>query len=67
MINFLPNPVACVTPLGNAIIWYITTNSFLENDEVTVILCDSGAVKHMTTADIKIWHNETYGIKKQQQ
>jgi len=58
------NPVPCVTPLGDAYIWYIKSNGFLENDEVACILLDSGQVRHFTTDQIKIWHNETYGIKK---
>jgi hypothetical protein len=60
----LKNPISCVTPLGNAYIWYVKSNGFLENDEVTCILTESGQVRHFTTDQIKIWHNETYGIKK---
>jgi len=60
----LKNPISCVTPLGNAYIWYVKSNGFLENDEVTCILIESGQVRHFTTDQIKIWHNETYGIKK---
>ena len=60
-----PNhPTPCVTPLGDGYVWYIKSNGFLENDEITVILCNSGEVKHFTTDQIKIWHNETYKIKK---
>jgi len=58
------NPIPCVTPLGDAYIWYVKSNGFLENDEVTCILLATGQVKHFTTDQIKIWHNETYGIKK---
>lgn len=58
------NLTPCVTPLGDAYVWYITPNGFLENDEVTCILLDSGKVRHFTTDQIKIWHNETYEIKK---
>lgn len=57
-------PVPCVTPLGDAYVWYIKTNGIVENDEVTVILKDSGEVRHMTTKQIKIFANETYEIKK---
>ncbi len=58
------NPTPCTTPLGDAYIFYIKTNGLNENDEVTVILMDGGEVRHMTTKQIKIWHNETYEIKK---
>lgn len=57
--------VPCVTPLGDGYVWYIKSNGFMENDEVTVILCNGGEVKHFTTEQIRIWHNGTYGIKKQ--
>lgn len=64
MIVFPPNPIPCVTPLGDGIILYITPNGHLENDEVTVVLLDGGHIKHFTTAFVKVWHNETYEIKK---
>lgn len=57
--------VPCVTPLGDGYVWYIKSNGFMENDEVAVILCNGGEVKHFTTEQIRIWHNGTYGIKKQ--
>lgn len=59
------NPIPCVTPLGDAYVWYVKTNGFLENDEVTCILLDGGAVRHFTTDQIKIYNNLTYEIKKQ--
>ena len=58
------NPTPCVTPLGDGYVWYIKSNGFMENDEVTVILSDGGEVKHFLTSQIKIWHNSTYGIDK---
>ena len=64
MIYEPTHPIPCITPLGDGIVWYIKTNGFLENDEVTVILNDSGIVRHFTTNQINIWHNETYKIKK---
>jgi len=64
MICFPPHPIPCTTPLGDGYVLYITTNGFLENDEVTVVLNDGGIVRHFTTDQIKIWHNETYEIIK---
>ena len=58
------NPTPCTTPLGDGYVWYIKQNGMLENDEVTVILNDGGEVKHFTTSQIKIWHNQTYRILK---
>lgn len=56
--------VPCTTPLGDAYVWYVKCNGFLENDEVTCILINGGEVKHFTTDQIRIWHNGTYKIKK---
>lgn len=64
MINELKNITPCTTPLGDGYVWYVKSNGYLENDEVAVILCDGGKVKHFNTSQIRIWHNETYGIKK---
>lgn len=64
MIYEPQNPVKCVTPLGDAFVWYIKTNGFLENDEVACILLNGGEVRHFTTNQIKIWQNGTYNIKK---
>lgn len=58
------HPTPCITPLGDGYVWYIKQNGFLENDEVAVILEKGGTIRHFTTDQIKIWHNETYKIKK---
>jgi len=58
------NPTPCATPLGDGYVWYIKCNGFLENDEVAVILLNGGEIRHFETSQIKIWYNETYGIKK---
>lgn len=63
MIYEPSHPVPCKTPLGDGYVWYIKTNGFLENDEVTVILIDGGDVRHFTMDQIKIWTNGTYNIK----
>lgn len=57
-------PIPVVTPLGDGYIFYITTNGFLENDEVTVILLNGGEIRHFDITQVKVWHNETYDIKK---
>lgn len=64
MIYEPKNLVPCTTPLGDGYVWYIKPNGFMENDEITVILKNGGDVKHFTTSQIKIYHNETYGINK---
>jgi len=47
-------------------VWYIKTNGYIENDELTCIMLDGGIIKHFTSAQVRIWHNETYEIKKKQ-
>jgi hypothetical protein len=66
MIYEPTNPTPCITPLGDGYVWYVKTNGFLENDEVAVILCNGGEVKHFTTNQIKIGHNATYGVNKKE-
>lgn len=64
-IKELSRPVPCTTPLGDGYVWYITSNGFLENDEFTIILCETGVVRHFVSSDVRIWTNATYGINKQ--
>jgi len=64
VIHEFQNPIPCTTTLGDALVWYVTSNGYLENDELTCIMMDGGDIKHFTTAQVKIWHNETYKIKK---
>lgn len=64
MIYECNKPIPCTTPLGNGWIWYIKENGMFENDELTIVLFDGGLIKHFTTEQVKIWHNETYDITK---
>lgn len=64
MIHECRNPIPCKTPLGDGYIWYITSNGMLENDELTIIMCDDGSVKHFNTSQVNIWFNATYEINK---
>lgn len=64
MIYECRKPMPCTTPLGNGWIWYIKDNGQFENDELCVVLFDGGSIKHFTTEQVRIWHNETYDIKK---
>lgn len=64
MIYEPKRPMPVTTPLGNGWVWYIKDNGMFENDELTVVLFDGGAIKHFTTEQVKVWHNETYDIKK---
>lgn len=64
MIEFAPFPIPVITPLGNGVVVYISTNPIFENDEICVALCDSGQWRHFNTSQIKSHENITYGIKK---
>lgn len=64
MIHECHNPIPCTTPLGEGYIWYIVYGGMYENDIYTVIMCFGGDIKHFTSDQVKIWHNETFGIKK---
>ena len=43
---------------------YVTNSGMFENDIWCVVLCDEGVVRHYMSDQIKIYHNETLGIKK---
>ena len=64
MVTFPPYPIPITTPLGDGYILYVKENGMFENDELAVVLDESGGIKHFTTGQVKVWHNETYGIKK---
>ncbi len=63
-ITVLQTPVPCTTPEGDAYVWYIKDSGMFENDELTVIMCNGGFVRHFNTSQIKIWRNDTFGIFK---
>lgn len=64
MIHECNKPIPCKTPLGDGYVWYIANGGMWENDIFTVVLCIGGEVKHFTSDQVRIWHNETFGIKK---
>ena len=65
MITFAPNPIPVVIEgLGPAWVIYVKDNGMFEDDEVCVALLEGGQWRHVTTSQIKSWHNKTYDIKK---
>lgn len=64
MIHEFNKPIPCVCPLGDGYVLYVKPNGLLENDEFAVILCNGGGIFHFLSTDIKIYHNQTYGINK---
>jgi hypothetical protein len=43
---------------------YVTNSGMFENDVWCVVLCEGGIVRHYTTDQIKIYHNQTFSLKK---
>jgi hypothetical protein len=63
-IHVFDQPIPVVTPLGDALAIYIKSSGIFEDDEWCCCLKEDGQVRHFISAQIKIYHNETYGIKK---
>ena len=64
MITFSPSPIPDVTDLGEGYLLYVETSGQWENDVWTIVMCDSGAIKHFNTSQIKIYQNATFEITK---
>lgn len=63
-IHEFNSPIPVVTPLGEGMALYVTSGGQFEDDCWCVALKEDGQVRHFISAQIKIWHNETYGINK---
>ena len=66
MVTFSPYPIPVTTPLGDGYLLYVKSNNMFENDEFAIVLSNGGDIKHFNSSQVKIWHNATYDIKKQQ-
>lgn len=64
MLEFA-NPIPVVTPLGDGYAIYVKSSGMFEDDEWCVALTEAGKIRHFTSSQIKIWHNQTYGINKE--
>ena len=64
MITFTPHPIKVVTPEGDAMIIFVKDSGVFENDEWCCVMLKDGSVKHFLSNQIKIFSNETFGIKK---
>lgn len=63
-IHEFNNPIPVYTPLGPAYAIYVTANGMFENDEFTCAMLADGQIRHFNSDQIKMWHNKTYGIEK---
>lgn len=59
-------PIPVTTIIGDAYAIYVKSNGMFEDDEWCCCLTESGQVRHFVSSQIKIWHNQTYQIKKAQ-
>lgn len=64
MITFCPFPLPVVTPLGDGFVIYVNEGQMFEDACWAVALKEGGQIRHFTSNQIKVWHNETYGIQK---
>lgn len=66
MITFCENPIPVITPEGDGYVVYIESSGMMENDTVTVALCNGGQWRHFNSGQIRSHHNATFGINKPQ-
>ena len=65
MIHEFANPIPVVVEDGkNGYALYVRDSGTFENDVWCVVLCDGGHVRHYLSNQIRIYKNETFGIKK---
>lgn len=62
MIHEFHNMIEVDSPLGIGYAWYLNPNKFWSNDEITVILKDTGQIKHFNTKQLTVVKNNTYEI-----
>ena len=64
MLEF-KNPLPVVVENNkNGYAIYVANGGTFENDIWCVVLCDGGIVRHYSSDQIKIYHNETFNLKK---
>jgi hypothetical protein len=63
MIHEFSRPVAVKTPLGLGTVWYVESGGAYFNDIFSVILEDSGEVKHMRSDQFVVLANPTMDIQ----
>lgn len=68
-VTFAPYPVPVVVKdeKGNdkeAYLLYVESGKTFENDIWCCVICEGGMVRHYATADVKVFANATFGIKK---
>ena len=62
MLEF-KNPIPLITLHGDAYALYVESGGMLENDIFTCVICETGEIKHYTTAQVRVRKNGTFDIK----
>jgi len=44
---------------------YVESSGMFENDIWTIVLCESGIIRHFNTSQLRIHKNATFNIKEQ--
>ena len=64
MIHEFGKPIPVVTPMGDGYAIYVESGGMFENDVWTVCLSEGGSIKHFNSSQLRMWHNEKFGIYK---
>ena len=64
MIHEFSKPIPVVTPMGDGYAIYVESGGMFENDVWTVCLSEGGSIKHFNSSQVRMCHNETFGIQK---
>lgn len=62
MLEF-KKPLPVITPHGDGYAIYVSNSGTFENDCWTIVLCESGEIKHYNTSQLKVCKNGTFDIK----
>lgn len=62
IIHCFDIPIPVITELGDGFILYVKSNGMFDNDEFTVVLSETGELRHFLTTQIRVQKNFTYGI-----
>lgn len=64
MLEF-QKPIPVVTEKGeDGYAIYVESGGQFENDIWCVVLCEGGFIRHYNSSQLRMFHNQTFGIKK---
>ncbi len=65
MISWPPTMIPVKTEHGEGYVLYINDGGGFENDLFTIVLCETGKIKHYNSQQVTIIQNLTYDIQNQ--